>query len=90
MASQQIKPLGNEANLTTGIGNSTTVGSASVVRVVNASGGAVVVGLQTAGFVGFSTFTMLNNTTEIVVKRPDDLIHVTGGTVQVTKVGFTN
>jgi hypothetical protein len=90
MANQQIKPLGNESNLATGIGNSTTVGSATVVRVVNASGGAVVVGLQTAGFVGFSTFTMLNNTTEIVVKRADDLIHVTGGTVQVTKVGFTN
>jgi len=90
MSNPRIKPLGNESNLATGIGNSTTVGSATVVRVVNSSGGSVVVGLQTAGFVGFSTFTMLNNTTEMVVKRADDLIHVTGGTVQVTKVGFTN
>ena len=89
MSNQQIKPLGNEANLAAGIGNSTTVGSATVVRVVNASGGSVVVGLQTSGFVGFSTFTMLQNTQDIVVKRPDDLIHVLGGTVQVVKIAFT-
>ena len=85
----KFKPLGDEVNLATGIGNSTTVGNASVVRVTNASGGSVVVGLQTAGFVGFSTFTMLQNTQDIVVKRPDDLIHVLGGTVQVVKIAFT-
>ena len=85
----KFKPLGNEVNLATGIGNSTTVGNASVVRVTNASGSTVVVGLQTAGFVGFSTFTMLDNTQDIVVKRPDDLIHALGGTVQVVKIAFT-
>jgi len=85
----KFKPLGDEVNLATGIGNSTNVGNASVVRVTNASGSSVVVGLQTSGFVGFSTFTMLNNTQDIVVKRPDDLIHVLGGTVQVVKIAFT-
>jgi hypothetical protein len=85
----KFKPLGDEVNLAAGIGNSTNVSNASVVRVTNASGGSVVVGLQTSGFVGFSTFTMLQNTQDIVVKRPDDLIHVLGGTVQVVKIAFT-
>ena len=85
----RIKVLGNESNLAAGIGNSTTVDNATVVRIVNASGGAVIVGLQTSGFVGFGSFTMIQNTTELVEKKADDLIHVTGGTVQVAKVGFT-
>ena len=85
----KFKPLGNEADLAAGIGNSTSVGSASVVRITNTSGANVVVGLQTAGFVGFSSFTMLQATSDIVVKRPDDLIHVTGGDVRVVKIAFT-
>ena len=39
----------NEATLAAGIGNSTTVDNATLVRVTNATAGAVVVGLQTAG-----------------------------------------
>ena len=85
----KFKPLGNEADLAAGIGNSTSVGNASVVRITNTSGATVVVGLQTSGFVGFSTFTMLQNTSDIVVKRPDDLVHVTGGAVRVVKIAFT-
>lgn len=80
----------NEATLAAGIGNSTTVDSATLVRVTNATAGAVVVGLQTAGFVGYATMTMLAATTEIIEKKGSDLIHVTGGDVSVVKIGFTN
>lgn len=80
----------NEATLAAGIGNSSTVDSATLVRVTNESGGSVVVGLQTAGFVGYATMTMLNNTTEVVEKRGSDLIHALGGDVSVVKIGFTN
>jgi hypothetical protein len=80
----------NEATLAAGIGNSSTVDSATLVRVTNISGGTIVVGLQTAGFVGYATMTMLQNTTEIVEKRGSDLIHVLGGDAAVVKIGFTN
>lgn len=80
----------NEATLAAGIGNSSTVDSATLVRVTNATAGSVVVGLQTAGFVGYATMTMLANTTEIIEKRGSDLIHVLGGDVSVVKIGFTN
>jgi hypothetical protein len=80
----------NEVTLAAGIGNSTTVSSATLVRVTNSSGGSVVVGLQTAGAVGFASMTMLNNTTEIIEKKGSDLIHVLGGSVSVVKIGFTN
>lgn len=85
----RLKVKGNEANLATGIGNSTTVGSATLVRVVNASGGSVVVVLRNSSLTGIGSITMLDNTSEIVEKTSTDLIHVLGGTVQVAKVGFT-
>lgn len=85
----RLKVKGNEANLVAGIGNSTTVGSSTLVRVVNASGGSVVVVLRNSSLTGIGSITMLNNTSEIVEKASTDLIHVLGGTVQVAKVGFT-
>jgi len=85
----RLKVKGNEANLAAGIGNSTTVGSATLVRVVNASGGSVVVVLRDSAYSGIGSITMLNNTSEVIEKTGSDLVHVLGGTVQVVKVGFT-
>lgn len=85
----RLKLKNDEIDLAAGIGNSTTVDSATLVRVVNSSGGSVVIGLQNSSFTGIATMTMLNNTTEIIEKTGSDLIHVLGGTVQVAKVGFT-
>ncbi|WJZ47983.1 hypothetical protein [Synechococcus phage DSL-LC03] len=85
----RLKLKNNEINLAAGIGNSTTVNSATLIRVVNSSGGSVVIRLQNSEFTGIASITMLNNTTEIIEKTGSDLIHVLGGTVQVAKVGFT-
>ena len=52
--------LAGESNLAAGIGNSTTVGSATVVRVLNDSGSTVVVHLQDSSFSGIGSFTMLD------------------------------
>jgi hypothetical protein len=81
--------LGDEIAVAAGAGNSTTVGNATVVRVVNASGGAVQVILQDSSFAGIGSITMLNNTTELIEKKASDLIHSTGGLVRLAKVGFT-
>ena len=85
----RLKLKGDEANLATGIGNSTTVGSATLVRVVNSSGGSVVVVVRNSELTGIGSITMLNNTSEFIEKAGSDLLHVLGGTVQVAKVGFT-
>lgn len=85
----RILVLGNEITAAAGIANSTTVNNATVVRVVNASGSAVQIILQDSSFVGVGSFTMLNNTTELVEKKGSDLIHSTGGLVRLAKVGFT-
>jgi hypothetical protein len=85
----RLKIKSNEADLAAGIGNSTTVGSATLVRVVNASGGSVVINLQNSAFTGIGSITMINNTTEIIEKTGSDLIYALGGTVKVSKIGFT-
>jgi len=81
--------LGNEITVAAGIANSTTVDNATVVRVVNASGAAAQIILQDSSFAGIGSFTMLNNTTELVEKKGSDYIHSTGGLVRLVKVGFT-
>jgi hypothetical protein len=85
----RLKLKSNEVDLAAGIGNSTTVNNATLVRLVNFSGGSVTVSLQDSSFVGIASITVLNNTTEIIEKNGSDLLHVTGGTVKVAKVGFT-
>ena len=81
--------LGDEITVAAGAGNSTTVDSATVVRVLNASGGAVQIIVQDSSFTGIGSFTMLNGTSELVEKKASDLIHSTGGLVRLAKVGFT-
>ena len=81
--------LGDEITVAAGAGNSTTVDNATVVRVLNASGSTVQIIVQDSSFAGIGSFTMLNNTSELVEKKASDLIHSTGGLARLAKVGFT-
>ena len=85
-----ILPIGQETSLAVGIAQSTTVGKATVVRVLSTAGAAVVV--RTDGTDGsiIGSFTTLNNSADLVQKHASDFIHVTGNAVKVSKVGFTN
>lgn len=85
----RILPLGEKASLAVGTGNSTTVGNATVVRVLSTAGAAVVVRTENDGTV-IGSFTTLNNSVDLVEKNASDKIYVTGNAVEVSKVGFTN
>lgn len=81
--------LAAETPLAVGTANTTTVNNATVVRILNDSGSAVVVHVSDSTLAGIGSFTMLNNTLEFIEKNGSDFIHVIGGAVKVSKVGFT-
>jgi hypothetical protein len=81
--------LAAETPLAAGIGNSTSVGNATVVRVLNDSGSTVVLHVQDSSFSGIGSITMLNNTSELIEKKASDIIYGIGGALKVAKVGFT-
>ena len=85
----RILPLGAKAALATGDSNATTVGNATVVRVLSTAGAAVVVRTDSSDNV-IGSFTTLNNSADLVEKNASDKIYVTGNAVEVSKVGFTN
>ena len=85
----RILPLGEKASLAVGVGNSTTVGNATVVRVLSTAGAAVVTRTDSSGAI-IGSFTTLNNSVDLVEKKPSDFIYVTTAVVEVSKVGFTN
>ena len=85
----RILPLGEKAALAVGTGNATTVGNATVVRVLSTAGAAVVVRIDSDDNV-IGSFTTLNNSEVLVEKNASDKIYVTGSAVEVSKVGFTN
>ena len=86
-----ILPAGVEAPLAGGAGNASTVDNATVVRILNDSGSTVIVTrLDTDDATILGTFSMLNNTSEMVEKRPSEKLFVDGGNVKVAKVGYTN
>ena len=85
----RILPVGVKASLATGSGQATTVGNATVVRIVATAGNAVVVRTDSDDAV-VGSFTQLNNTVEYVEKYAPDKIYVTGNAVEVSAVGFTN
>ena len=85
----RILLIGEKASLAVGTGNSTTVGNATVVRVLSTAGAAVVVRTENDGTV-IGSFTTLNNSVDLVEKNASDKIYVTGNAVEVSKVGFTN
>lgn len=86
----RIQILGAETILSAGIGNSTTVNNATVVRVLNSSGGDVVLHVQNSSFSGIGSITLPDGTSEQIQKNASDLIHGIGGELKVAQVGFTN
>lgn len=86
----RIQILGAETVLAVGIANSTTVDKATVVRVLNASGGDVVLHVQDSSFSGIGSITLPDGTSEQIQKNASDLIYGIGGALKVAKVGFTN
>ena len=85
----RILPLGEKAALAAGSGNATTVGNATVVRVLSNAGAAVVVRTDSSNAI-IGSFTTVNGTADLVEKNASDKIYVTGNAVEVSKVGFTN
>ena len=84
----RVLPLAAKAALAAGDSNATTVGNATVVRVV-ATAGVVVVFRTDSGNNVIGSFTQLNNSVELVEKNATDKIYVTGAAVEVAKVGYT-
>ena len=85
----RILPLGEKAALAVGTGNSTTVGNATVVRVLSNAGAALVVRTDSDDNI-IGSFTSVSGTADLVEKNASDKIYVTGNAVEVSKVGFTN
>ncbi len=85
----RVLPLGAKAALAAGSGAATTVGGATVVRILATAGNVVVFRTNSDDEV-IGSFTQLNNTAEIVEKYTTDKIYVTGAAVEVAKIGFTN
>ena len=88
MSASRILPLAEKATLTAGSNNATTVSNATVVRVLATLGNAVVFRTDSSNVI-IGSFTLLNNTSELVEKNPTDKLYVTGSGVEVAKVGFT-
>lgn len=86
----RILIAGSESTLVAGAGNSTAVGNATVVRIVNDNASTnVVIYVQDSNTVAIGSATVLANTSELIQKRPTDEIYAIGGNVLVSKVGFT-
>ena len=85
----RILPLGEKAALAAGSGNATTVGNATVVRVLSNGGAALVFRTDSDDNI-IGSFTTVNGTADLVEKNASDKIYVTGNAVEVSKVGFTN
>ena len=85
----RILPLGQKATLAAGSGNATTVGNASVVRVLSNAGAALVVRTDSDDNI-IGSYTSVSGAADLVEKNASDKIYVTGNSVEVSKVGFTN
>ena len=85
----RILPLGEKAALAAGSGNATTVGNATVVRVLSNGGAALVVRTDSSDTI-IGSFTSVYGFAVLVEKNASDKIYVTGNAVEVSKVGFTN
>ena len=85
--------LASEASVASGVGNSTTVGSATCVRVFNSSGSDLVVTVTDPTganeYSGTGSITLPDNGIEFIEKQPSFTIHGSGA-FKATKVGFTN
>jgi len=85
--------LAGEESIAAGIGNSSTVGSATCVRVFNSSGADVVIyTTDPTGaneYSGIGSITMPNDHVEYIQKRASYTIWGTGA-FKAAKVGFTD
>ena len=88
MSASRILPLAEKATLTAGSNNASTISNATVVRVLATLGNAVVFRTDSSNVI-IGSFTLLNNTSELVEKNPTDKLYVTGSNIEVAKVGFT-
>ena len=86
-----INVKADQINVPNTVGAGSSFSEAAVVRLANPSTTDYVVTVSSvntnAGKIG--TFTILANTTEIIEKRPTDVVHVNAGTdVLGVKVGY--
>ena len=76
------------------VGAATTFGNATCVRLVNidnSNGRTVTIAADNTGNTTIGSFALLAQQTEIIEKKPTDVIYVGGGTdVKGTPIGFTN
>ena len=73
------------------VGAGSSFSEATVVRLANPSTNdrLITVSSVNTGAGKIGTFTILANTTEIIEKKPTDVVHVNGGTdVLGTKIGY--
>ena len=85
----RILPLGQKAALAVGSGNATTVGNATVVRVLSNAGAALVVRTDSDDNI-IGSYTSVSGAADLVEKNASDKIYVTCNAVEVSKEGFTN
>ena len=85
--------LAAESSVSSGVGNSTTVGSATCVRVFNSAGSDLVITVTDPTganeYSGTGSISMPDNHIEFIEKQPSYTIHGSGA-FKATKVGFTN
>ena len=85
--------LGGEIVIGAGIGNSSTVGSATLVRVHNDSGATAVISVTdptgSNDYSGIGSITMPSASTEYIEKRPSYTVW-SDKNIRAAKVGFTN
>ena len=89
-----INVKGTQITVPNTVGAATSFSEATVVRLVNNSGSTgrtVTVASDNSGSTTIGTFSLLAGQTEIIEKKPTDVVYVGGGTdVKGTPIGFTN
>ncbi len=85
---------GTHEVLADSVGAATSFGNATCVRLVNISssdGRTVTVASDNTGNTTIGSFALLAQQTEIIEKKPTDVVYVGGGSdVKGTPIGFTN
>ena len=85
--------LASESSVASGVGNSTTVGSATCVIIFNISGSDLQITVTDPTganeYSGTGSITLPDNQVEFIEKQPSYTIHG-NGSFKATKVGFTN
>ena len=88
----RILLMGDEISLPTNSGAATSFSSATVVRLFNDSGSTQnVTVVETQGGTQVGSFSLLNNSTELLEKKASHCVYTDGQqpTIKGAKVGFT-